>query len=97
MTITKSDIKRIFPRAESIEQEGGKQLFHVWNADGSAFILSYQTIIGYIFAGKTVLTTKKYSHTTACHKGIIKRQAHSVDEVSNADMFDKINNLKLGV
>ncbi len=97
MGITKLDIKRQFPRADSVEQEGSKQLFHVWNADGSAFILSYQTIIGFVFAGITYLTTEKYSVTTSCHQGYIKRQSYSFTELSNDDMFDKINALKLGV
>ncbi len=97
MTITRRDIKAQFPRATSVEQEGSKQLFTVHNADGSSFILSYATIIGFQFAGSVYLTLRKYSHTTSAHQALVRRDYGRVIDIDDAFMWQKLDELKLGV
>lgn len=91
MGITKADIKAMYPNADSIEQEGSKQLFFAWINQDKALILSYETIIGASIRGKVYLTDVKYSPTTSRHCSHIARQTYSSWVLSADELQTKVN------
>lgn len=64
MPVTKQDLKRYYPDAESIERIDSMQLFKACYPD-KVYLISYRTVIGVKRAGVWYITTQKYSPSTS--------------------------------
>ena len=91
MSITKSNIKAMYPTAHDIEQTGSKQLFHVWVNPDNALVLSYETIIGVVLKGIAYVTEEKYSSTTSRHCTLLLCSSYSSFRVTADDLQSKVD------